>query len=1097
VFGNLHSRSHKVCHVNGRNPTHLILKLHIRGPIWHGSIGPTGACFKFMLKYLLVLSLVLNRINSFRVRLTSGTRRDHDSIFRRNLAYLHDFSSRGDSNVNSDLLGITSLLQKNADARKEKKPTSSKKKKPSSSTTFTRTNRVDGMRVWIKELQILQGGDQSSALILLVELAKELLYSGIPEQVMELHAAYYDIMRNSNCTVELGIADLKLFLVTIRAFLSLKDVEGAMRLYYQCRSADQHFDFDSKSIIIKELAVTSSEGLKAALQLWEEESLLLQGNGEAAGGKVMSVGAYCGLLQGITEHGLARRRRGSALLVERGQEEGFLAEEIGALWRMATSTAEEVSTRLVREYLAGVGGDDNGKGSGKANQKVLQEYLRLSFRLGSSSAKLKLNRNFEVDGLSDQQERAKEGLRHALQMMQDYHIEWNLPVADTLVDECLRCGDVASVEFVVEQMRCRNVVSRTSTFNTLLRQYSNTYDGESAFYLLQSMTTDPQTKPNIESYRLVLQACSRSTRCKFFSDTILSQLRADDKMFKEAWDRYVEQQAVDNAMETSRNDNEAIGAALHQMVQSGSQPDDDTIVMLLDAHKRTGSIQKCVQLYRLQATSEIQRRWYRQSLDAASNVTVVDFNYNNRKIDMHVPRQKDDAADDIVSNYALYLPPPSVTTVCHLLEILRDVGDYKTANEVVSDMLERSILSKKNVPVITQSGKKGVSVVSLALGVSSAADDLLSKLYRPDRSAFVLAIEACLSGVDTTAGGEEDLASRARVALELFSKMEAAGISPDRRCYAALIKVFGLLQNDVASALGVFEEMRRKYVPDVENLQSLLQVCSRNPMDLRTMCEVLDEMATEEQSPVHLEAFSNDILMQLFPDALALGRVLEAMERQPVPKGTEIVYSGISVLSVMAQALRETQGIESVMKTMLFLGRCGIRPDPETMEYFRPQQAPERFSPNSKDHFKLQPHKLKQRSLMDITIPLDMHEGELKLPDRGFQRSERSIKADRVPYFESNNQAWSQHEKAITNAMKSDWEIYEDSDFNRIDNHLPVPQLPPGTTSELISATATEKSRQMREVYASTARRDKEGMVGEPEVFMQQAKTDRRSARKR
>jgi hypothetical protein len=1051
-----------------------------------------------MLLYILVLSLVLNRIDSFRVRHTTGTR-DHDSIhsiFRHKLAYIHEFSSRGDANVNTELLGVSSLLQKNADARKGKKPTTAKKmkKKPSSSATFTRTNRVDGMRVWIKELQILQGGDQSSALILLIELAKELLYSGIPEQVMELHAAYYDIMGSSNCTVELGSADLKLFLVTIRAFLALKDVEGAMRLYYQCRSADLHFDFDSKSIVIKELAVTSSEGLKAALQLWEEESSLLQGDGEAAGGKVMGVGAYCGLLQGITEHGLARRRRGSALLVERGQEEGLLAEEMGALWRMATSTAKEVSTRLVKEYLAGVGGDDNGNGSGKANQKVLQEYLRLSFRLGSSSAKLKLNRNFEVDGLSDQQERAKEGLRNALQMMQDYHLEWNLPVADTLVDECLRCGDVASVEFVVEQMRSRNVVSRTSTFNTLLRQYSNTYDGESAFYLLQSMTTDPQTKPNIESYRLVLQACSRSARCKYFSDTILSQLRADDNMFKEAWDRYLEQQTVDNAAETSRNDNKAIEAALLQMVQSGNQPDDDTIVMLLDAYKRTGSIQKCVQLYRLQATSEIQRRWYRQSLDAASNVTVVDFNYNNRKISMYVPGQKDDTVGDTVS-YALYLPPPSVTTVCHLLEILRDVGDYKTANEVVSDMLERSILSKKNVPIITQSGKKGVSVVSLALGVSSTADDLLSKLYRPDRSAFVLAIEACLSAVDTTAGGEIELANRAQVALELFSKMEAAGISPDRRCYAALIKVFGLLQNDVASALGVFEEMRRKYLPDVENLQSLLQVCSRNPMDLRTMCEVLDEMATEEQSPVHLEAFSNDILMQLFPDALALGRVLEAMERQPVPKGTEIVYSGISVLSVMAQALREAQGIESVMKTMLFLGRCGIRPDPETMEYFRPQQAPERFSPNSKDYFKLQPHKLKQRSLMDITIPLDMHEGELKLPDRGFQRSERSIKADRVPYFESKNQAWSQHEEALTKAMKSDWEIYEDSDFDGIEDHLSAPQLSPGTTSKLISAA--EKSRQTREVYASTARRDKEGMVGELELFMQQAKTDRRSTRKR
>jgi len=47
--------------------------------------------------------------------------------------------------------------------------------------------------------------------------------------------------------------------------------------------------------------------------------------------------------------------------------------------------------------------------------------------------------------------------------------------------------------------------------------------------------------------------------------------------------------------------------------------------------------------------------------------------------------------------------------------------------------------------------------------------------------------------------------------------MEEQGLRADRRVYAALIRAFGQ-RGDVPSALGVFDEMRRAFSPDVANL---------------------------------------------------------------------------------------------------------------------------------------------------------------------------------------------------------------------------------------------------------------------------------------
>ena len=142
-----------------------------------------------------------------------------------------------------------------------------------------------------------------------------------------------------------------------------------------------------------------------------------------------------------------------------------------------------------------------------------------------------------------------------------------------------------------------------------------------------------------------------------------------------------------------------------------------------------------------------------------------------------------------------------------------------------------------------------------------------------------------------------------------------------------------------------------------------------------------------------------------------------------------------------------------------FLGRCGIRPDSETMEYFRPVEAPERNSFGSRAHYKLQPHKLKQRSLMDISSITDM-EDDCALPERGFQRSQRSKDTDRVAYQErGNGGAWVQHEAALRKALETDedWAgSFDEAAMNReYDDQVGAPQqLPSGDNKQLLSNLA-------------------------------------------
>lgn len=138
---------------------------------------------------------------------------------------------------------------------------------------LTRVSRVDSQEKWIKEIETIRdrlsnntnnvinddnNNDQDSSKI--IELSKELLYSGIPEQCIELYAAYYDMIlntktnKNSNSSNSNGtntsntdtisfpvIQNPNLILITTRAFIAMDDLKNALKLLQATSRYGNHY----------------------------------------------------------------------------------------------------------------------------------------------------------------------------------------------------------------------------------------------------------------------------------------------------------------------------------------------------------------------------------------------------------------------------------------------------------------------------------------------------------------------------------------------------------------------------------------------------------------------------------------------------------------------------------------------------------------------------------------------------------------------------------------------------------------------------------------------------------------------------------------
>ena len=781
-----------------------------------------------------------------------------------------------DSNEKSkDWLRVSGGLPTKKDERQVKDVEGSTRKRVRDPKQFSRTNRIEGQEKWIKELFLYmceeknrnENIDQSLAAVpkynattspvLIIELAKELLYSGIPEQVLELYAAYCDIVVTPDSSfqvasstvrrVNLVAPDTKLILVATRAFIAMADIKGALKLLQATSRSALDFDADSKSLLMADLAECSPEGLQAALKLHKNMSERKE--------RVSGVG-YAGILKGIWMYGMSPRPKDKKLLLERAEEEQQLLTEQGNSFRLSAEKAESLTLELVNEYVAQY---DTAETGHKKTHRVMNEAIRVLFKAATTRTRGSYDRNFESDIYSDREQKAKAGLKYALQFMVTYKLKFDVQIADVLISECMLLGDVSGVKFVVQKMWASGLCARTSTFNVLLKRYADNGDGESAYTLVRSvMEGNEETMPNSDTYALLLESCLRTQKGRYYALQIIQARKISGEMRKAEWDRWME-------LNIMRNDHTSLFVVLKEMVLSGNQPDDHTIMLLMEAYRRTNNREGALKLHKLQVQSETSRRRFRKN---ALKVGGSKYDGSAKESVSEVEALQNITASDTSANIELteelgmYLPPPTRRTVHCLLEILRDAAAAEDALAVLDDMCDRARETEAAVD-----SKPAFSALpeALPLTLTQSGRFLLGAQYAPSKSTFALVIEACVK------------AGNADLALTTFSRMERWGLYPDRRVYAALISAFGV-RKDVSSALGVFDEMRRAFAPDVATLQSILDVCMLDPLNLRQLCVVLEGMAEDELT--NLEVYSKDILMVTFPDAVELGRALEGMELQ-------------------------------------------------------------------------------------------------------------------------------------------------------------------------------------------------------------------------
>eukprot|EP01041_Mallomonas_annulata_P006410 gene6410-12961_t len=865
---------------------------------------------------------------------------------------------------------------------------------------FDRTNRIEGRTRWIKEIksaraELKSNESSGNEMTVINELAKELLYSGIPEQVLELYTAYYEHIIKPECQERSEtsgspftpvVPDTKLILTTIRAFIALADVKGALKLLQAVSRGGIDFDPMAKSLLVADLAACSPEGLQASLHI---RTSMRERN------ERISSNAYASILKGIWMHGLQPTPSHTKLLIDSSQQDEESSNNNGNLFRINPTRAKEISIEIMEEYLSILEDGNNGKRS----DKVTGEFLRVIFRSAVIEAKRYSDRNFNTDVLRTMRSQSQDGIAASLDVIRRFDIWWSMHTVDTLMDECLQIGDLTGVHFVSETMWNNKLWARTSTFNALLHRYAESGDAESAYKLIHDVMQHSElTKPNGESWTLLLQACAKSARGRFYSAQVITALRNSGKLRKENWDRFLELCVLSGKPYSS---------VLFEMVEAGVQPDENSILMMIAAFRSTGDIDGALALYATQQSADNRRRQSLNDLEQAENEAF-----------------KESQLDKTSLVYlGLLLPPPTRRIMHALLEAVRDSGRGDTAVRLLKDMMRRAqTFNDKKTPIKEESVYKSPVPTPVSFSVTLSGLDVVGAQVSPDSTSFGLVIEACVQANNSVS------------ALAVFADMETFGLTADRRVYSALVRVFGLL-GDIPSALGVFQEMRRSgIVADVAALQSVLDVClkSKDPSSYAQVCEMLATMVAEGSD---LEVYSRDLLMQCFPDARALGAALTEMELQEVdariPKGYAV---GLDVISVLAQSCRSEEGPEALKETLVFLGKMGVRPDRETMEYFRMPSEPAANAPNSR-HYRRQllPHKAKVRSLLDMDLPEGSDDNAVGLPDRGFHRHEYAPggRRDVEPYFESGEDHWVAHANALKAVMKST--IQGSSKYSSID----------------------------------------------------------------
>ena len=588
---------------------------------------------------------------------------------------------------------------------------------------ITAINRIDGRKKWIKEIDNLSDVTLANmALPLLCELSKELLYSGIPEQSVELFHKFFSRYGEAE-----GNYDYFRFCVlTVRALTRLDKLTEAISLlkrsysgfrgsYIEECSISVPLDLKKRSKedtslirdlseAIAELAVHSKQGLKEALAL--KQAMVARGHTPLLG-----IGS-AGLLKGLRLHFLTPDFNSPPATINSLLLHNILDQKNSSISAVSLSLSlkelEALAHEIANPHLA-IFSASSDEAVGKVNstrraQRVVNELVRVLFRTAAadnSVVRSEVDMNYQPDISKQGQQQTVQGLSSVLSAISEYQLQWDAELAETLLDECMRLGgtDTAGISLVVRKMWENHIHARASTFNALLRRYAESGDAESAYNLLTGLLMkSSSTNPNSESWSLVLTSCLKSRKGRFYAQKVFEHFfganstASSDEISKDMWDQFLQLKILrkEPALEL-----------LADMVQSKHQPDSTTLLRMYESYSLVGDVEQMLSLYRMQCAGAVEHGSFTQGNDEDRQRMGMVWNSVQKvpytQILSGILRMDDSllppgTKKEVVLRRVLQssLPAPCSQSVLLLLELLRDRRQHEKALEVLDDLLVRS-----------------------------------------------------------------------------------------------------------------------------------------------------------------------------------------------------------------------------------------------------------------------------------------------------------------------------------------------------------------------------------------------------------------------
>ncbi len=703
----------------------------------------------------------------------------------------------------------------------------------------------------------------------------------------------YDKISNDNATTKTTTNDSMLMFYRIRSAIKLNRLEYAHHCFQETLRLGMNFDNDSLSHIVSDFAQISLPGLIIALDIRKFIDAQVGNTGEVQ--QKLTNHAYVGMCHGLLSYGFDSKKEDNSNNLK------FLLpkEEIATVIDEALNHAKTFSKskknqkllacclRIISRYNLiqnrhnknGANSyknpnylNDNriGKNPYESSEDDTEQELRMSQmkRVHSQDATIKT--------FNDRLKMEENGITIYVEtddtnLKNNYwlNIPYSVSLTDALLQECLYNRDNQGLHTLVMNIFEMNLL-RTSSLNILLDYYTN-IDSKVVHLLFETMKLSNDVSlfgPDSKTNEILFDLCLKYESGKINKNNIgLTNFIKDSDNFNKG---LWDRFLVMLAMNSFSMEN-ILDTHLSNMIKVCRIPvDEATVLSLFKVFYKMNDFASVEVLY-----------------DALNEGQTIRDEYDNNN-----DKYKID-----VDNIKCFLPSTSLEMKVVLLEMMRNEGlDVKAF-----DMLKQISSDHEN-------NNDNYN--------HSNGNDIPLDVYE---EMVVLTMEACITN------------SNPELVLEVLAFSEDYGLTkPTKRMYLALLQTFGLL-NDIASTLGVFEEMCNTIEIDSDCLHTLLDICVPR-QDLRGVALLLQDL---EQKGIDLNGYTGNILMQVYPDALSLGGALMKMENAQQQQRGDAVYCNLDVIGLLVQNLWKSDYVDELTSQLIKLGESGIRPDQETMEYFR------------------------------------------------------------------------------------------------------------------------------------------------------------------